>query len=121
MSDATYASNVAQTRVRLGAELLDKHEPGWHRRINLETLSLCSYTNCILGQLFYEFNKGMHALEQAIGTELIEWRVGFDINPREDICDEDVKEKPYDLLDKWWRVVVDERLTYDRPHLHEQA
>lgn len=45
------ARESAQTRVERGAALLDKHVPGWHRRITLEELDLSSCQNCICGQL----------------------------------------------------------------------
>lgn len=35
-----------------GAELLDLMEPGWYRRIDLDTLDIRSTNDCVLGQVF---------------------------------------------------------------------
>jgi hypothetical protein len=39
------------TRVERGAALLDRHVPGWEKRIDLETLDIASSEFCICGQL----------------------------------------------------------------------
>lgn len=39
-------------RVRRGAMVLDRVVPGWHMRVNLETLVMSSGQLCMLGQLF---------------------------------------------------------------------
>jgi hypothetical protein len=48
----------AQARVARGAEVLDRHRPGWYRRVNLGTLQLETCTMCVLGQLGLEEGKG---------------------------------------------------------------
>jgi len=36
-----------------GALFLDKKQPGWAEKIDVDRLYMASPTNCILGQLFY--------------------------------------------------------------------
>lgn len=46
-------STIAE-RVARGAALLDEREPGWHQRIDLETLDMELPCNCVLGQLHHD-------------------------------------------------------------------
>ena len=39
-------------KVKLAAEMLDTHVPGWHNMINLDTLEMATCTHCVLGQVF---------------------------------------------------------------------
>lgn len=41
------------------AKWLDKHEPGWHEKINQETLKITGCTKCIMGQLYGDYAVGM--------------------------------------------------------------
>ena len=56
-------------------ELLDKHAPGWARKVNLRTLNMRSCKFCVLGQVFGEFISGLRTLEipderaQALGFD----------------------------------------------------
>jgi hypothetical protein len=45
-----------------GATLMDKHSPGWAEHINLETFTIESTQNCILGQIYGNVEKGLSAL-----------------------------------------------------------
>lgn len=51
-------------RVDRGARYLDQDQPGWHDRIDLDTLDMNNVERCVLGQLgtFYSGN-------------LIQWRI----------------------------------------------
>lgn len=42
-----------------GAALLDHHVPDWLANINTDTLAVESLDNCVLGQVFGSFFKGM--------------------------------------------------------------
>ena len=44
-------STIAE-RVASGAALLDERMPGWHQRIDLDTLDIDSCKNCVLGQIY---------------------------------------------------------------------
>jgi hypothetical protein len=48
--------------VKRGAALLDRSEPGWSGKIDLETLDLKSHTSCVLGQLHGEYSIGLSSL-----------------------------------------------------------
>ena len=50
------------TRARRGAKLLDRKRPGWHKKINLETLRMQSCYSCILGQLYGFYFSGLEPI-----------------------------------------------------------
>lgn len=43
-------------RVAAGAAWLDEHEPGWIKRIDIGVLDISSCANCVLGQVFGDFD-----------------------------------------------------------------
>jgi hypothetical protein len=45
-------------RVRRGAVLLDRVEPGWHLRVAGDRLAMETCDRCILGQLYGDYLKG---------------------------------------------------------------
>jgi hypothetical protein len=46
-----------------GAQLLDKLEPVWWKKINTDQLAMASGRTCILGQLYGEFVQGTKRLQ----------------------------------------------------------
>lgn len=50
------------TAAALGADLLDRKSPGWHWRVDLETLALHRMDHCVLGQLYGNYLLGCDAL-----------------------------------------------------------
>lgn len=52
-------------RAANGAKLLDEHFPGWERTVNLSTLNIDSDSNCVLGQVFGGFSRGINSLQGA--------------------------------------------------------
>lgn len=63
--DSTYRSRVAA-----GMRLLDKRMPGWEKKINLQTLDIRSYRNCIIAQIF-----GDYVPEKLFGKDNIKQRI----------------------------------------------
>lgn len=61
MCDKMIQLPVAE-RVANGASLLDAKVPGWFSRINLSTLDICDGENCVLGQLFGDYEDGCEFL-----------------------------------------------------------
>lgn len=49
----------AQARVARGADYLDEVDPGWHLRVDPDTLELASGRACVLGQLHGDFRLGL--------------------------------------------------------------
>lgn len=49
-------------RAKKGAEFLDEELPGWWNHINLSTLELDSFKNCILAQLYGSYFDGRDIL-----------------------------------------------------------
>ncbi len=48
--------------VERGAALLDKRLPGWRQVVDPSSLSLKSRCNCVLGQVFGDYHRGVRAL-----------------------------------------------------------
>lgn len=46
-------------RVAKGAEFLDRQRPGWASRVATDRLVMSSCRECILGQLYGEYTKGL--------------------------------------------------------------
>ena len=44
-------TSTLKARVEAGAKYLDKHNPGWAKKVNLNTLDLTDAGYCILGQV----------------------------------------------------------------------
>ena len=45
-----------------GAALLDERLPGWRGMVRAESLQLRWCSTCVLGQLFGDYERGVHAL-----------------------------------------------------------
>lgn len=48
--------------VRAGAAWLDEHKPGWHDVVDTYDLRMANCSNCVLGQLFGNYNSAMRQL-----------------------------------------------------------
>jgi hypothetical protein len=59
----------ATQRVRRGAELLDRHRPGWEWQVDIEHLNLSDTDFCLLGQLYGDYHSGCDALGLGQGVE----------------------------------------------------
>jgi hypothetical protein len=46
-------------RVRRGAELLDRWQPGWERKIAVNRLAMYDCNRCIVAQIYGDFYSGM--------------------------------------------------------------
>lgn len=95
-------------RVRRGAEYLDDMDPGWHRRVDADTLELEDGQHCVLGQLHGDFRLGLGrsqvlTLSSAPRASLSPVAYGFK-------CVEGVSEewqaRDYELLTAAWRTAV---------------
>ncbi len=65
-----------EKEVRRGIALLDTMVPDWKSRISLETLNMAYSKECILGQVFEDYNTGLLALN-LLGDEPLQY--GFAI------------------------------------------
>lgn len=99
---------AVRARVERGAAYLDQMDPGWHRRIDPDTLALDSGRHCVLGQLHGEFRLGLGrsdvlSLSSAPRFSLSPVAYGFK-------CVEGVSEawqkRDYELLTRAWRAAV---------------
>lgn len=91
-----------------GAALLDTYRPGWFRNIDLFTLDQCSTVNCVLGQTYGEYYKGLEALDVEGGDARI--YCGFSSND------------DYDNLNEAWTQIINSRLAAETaPHPYTPA
>lgn len=105
----TYAN--AQERVSRGAAYLDDVDPGWHARVDPETLELASGRACVLGQLHGDFRLGLGrahllSLSSAPRPSLSPVTYGFR-------CVQDVpaaeQDRDYAFLDRAWQAEIRKR------------
>lgn len=54
-----YPPEPAEVRVARGAALLDRHKPGWWRRINMGVFDVRSCRTCAVGQAFGDYDTGV--------------------------------------------------------------
>lgn len=70
---------IIEKSVDRGARYLDRINPGWDRRIDLDNFSVGTYERCVLGQLH---TGGYQAGVAVLGlTPREAWRCGFDLSP----------------------------------------
>lgn len=92
-------------KVKEAALRLDRHTPGWEFQVNPQTLDLLSNQNCVLGQLYESYAKGMRFL----------WDNGWPFYPGQ------YRESPFiefgeDKTTEWLNEIFERRSL-----LHEQA
>lgn len=91
---------IAGFTVHRGARLMDSRSPGWAVRINLYYLRTASADDCILGQEFGMYYRGLEAL--GIGWRRSAW-YGFSILPFS-------RESSWARLDAAWQREIGARL-----------
>jgi len=76
---------LAPVHVKAGVEFLDKHQPGWREKVNLEVLDMQKGFYCILGQVFGSYHDGASFIERTVGRDkAIDFRIGHGFQtPRE--------------------------------------
>ena len=72
MTNGERRDDLIQVAVERGATILDQHVPRWADLIDLETLNMPSCSNCILGQLYGDFDSG--ATKLFGGSSRHQWR-----------------------------------------------
>lgn len=111
------SGEAVRERVQRGAAYLDEVDPGWHRRVDVETLELGDGQQCVLGQLHGEFRLGLGrshllTLSSAPRTSLSPVAYGFKcVNGVSD----EWQARDYDLLTAAWRSAVRQRQQADAP------
>lgn len=102
-------------RVRRGAEYLDEMDPGWHRRVEADTLELEDGRHCVLGQLHGEFRLGLgrsHVITLSSAPRASLSPVAYGFKCVEGVSDE-WQARDYELLTKAWRAAVRARQETD--------
>jgi hypothetical protein len=91
-------------RVRRGAELLDRWQPGWERKISIDRLAMYDCDRCIVAQIYGDFYSGMGQME-LLGMSKDAEKYGFNLPGR--MCSERVL---WDALADAWRDEIRARL-----------
>lgn len=99
------------------ANLLDDVRPGWFRQIDLGKLAMEDCSNCLLGQLFGQYGKGLTALGLdykdgvTYGVEIPDQYAGQGAT---DDALEALAEAEYSKLEDAIRDAVNSRLNFER-------
>ena len=93
--------------VERGASLLDEKRPGWENEIDVDRLDMNNFKNCVLGQVYGEYDAGLVQLGiRILSTEAI--RSGFDAVTRES-CPETTFSGRYNALTEDWKQQIADR------------
>ncbi len=71
--------SATSERVGAGAALLDGRLPGWRDLVDVDRLDLAVCDECVLGQIFGDYSRGVDALGL---TQADAIQLGFDRAPR---------------------------------------
>lgn len=83
------------TSVEAAAQFLDKQHPGWASKIDLNSLNMFEWNNCILGQLYGDYTKAISKLSLSGDPEQSAFGVYADV-------------------DNWRREIHNRRLPHDK-------
>jgi hypothetical protein len=106
---------AVRERVQRGATYLDDLDPGWHRRVDADTLELDDGRHCILGQLHGEFRLGLgrsHLISMSSAPRASLSPVAYGFKCVEHVSDE-WKARDYELLNEAWSKAVRTRQEAD--------
>jgi len=106
---------AVQKRVERGASYLDEVDPGWHRRVDAETLELEDGKHCVLGQLHGGFRIGLgrsHVLSLSSAPRASLSPVAYGFKCVEGVSDA-WQARDYELLTASWREAVRARTDAD--------
>lgn len=94
-------------RVERGAALLDTTTPDWCMGVSFQRLSMVNCTECVLGQLYGHYSKGVSRLLTAAGSFDGSASHGFSITDEQYDLDPPERTMAWrDLKDEWMRVIV---------------
>jgi hypothetical protein len=97
--------------IEMGVALLDEKFPIWHAKINLNTLALCDYWWCVLGQLYGSYGEGLRALgiedDDVLVRNARSNALGFSCESVGD-CTWD------DLQEGWEKLILERRKSYGK-------
>lgn len=100
-----------EDRVALGAELLDRRVPNWHRKVVVSRLDIEQYAHCVIGQVFKDrADRPIDSYDAGLAALRVQYpvRYGFDA----EVNDEGHKE--FAELTELWRREVQARRKADR-------
>lgn len=90
-----------------GAALLDEVNPEWWERINLQTLQMNSFINCVLGQLYGDYHEGSKKLRLNEDDDEKARRLGF--YPSQEWYDCSDGDEGYRVTGVWRNLILKRR------------
>lgn len=99
-----WTKQVARERAERGAARLNEHEVHWRGLINLSRLDMSSTSECVLGQVFDDYNEGLEALQLPFDGEAYDdVSFGFDTDGH---VQGDPNEPTYMELHEAWEAII---------------
>ena len=74
-------TKILEERASRGLQAVIAAKPDWASKLRSATFTMLTSENCMLGQVFGSFDKGLSALKLQQGPEAIEY--GFQLSPKE--------------------------------------
>lgn len=111
-ADSPAGRFLLSVRVAKGAILLDRHEPRWFERVDLDRLAMESQTDDVLGQLYGDFIEGFRAIlaHRPPHTMFVASECGFTLSPEEQDDERDAVLAIFAELTEAWRNLIRSRL-----------
>lgn len=102
---------IAGACVEAGAQFLDRIEPGWFKKIEIDIFDISDGCNCILGQIHGDYIDGL--IETGIYKDKEEWLNTYNMNRECDLGfdSEDMGVFSLNELDLAWIHEIQLRLT----------
>lgn len=91
--------NAYEERAVVGAAFLDEHAPGWREAVDVNKLKLGDTCNCVLGQVYGSYSRGLRLLHLSDGGA----RFGFSVEATDDWKHD---AQCYGWLTRAWRKVL---------------
>jgi hypothetical protein len=97
--------------VKRGIDLLFSKSPHWFQKVNLETLAMGSFCNCLIAQCFgfeekYKSGSYERGLDR-IGLPISEaWRYGFDLVSNTGDLNDGIRSQAFDKLTMLWTSAI---------------
>lgn len=96
-------------RVKDGVAYLDEHVPDWADQIRIEAFDITDYNDCVLGQLYGAYDKGVRvhslsvAAEHSLGFNVDS--LGFNVDGVP-FANDGEEEASWDALNESWHKVI---------------
>ncbi len=97
--------NSMKKAANKGASLLDKHDPQWFEKIDLDTLDMNNCRNCVVGQLYGYYVESCEMLGFSLSDD---YKYGFGLPPSVTSSWKEYKDPHYQI---WRDIILERRLS----------